>query len=102
MRRVCPIGNSRNQQVSAHIQPTPPRRQELRNLSKCVVNSKRANPLDSTCVQTRTAHEVIPIKIWKSAADGLNLGIARTRHELVVNFATQAAYLTCFKVRRSP
>jgi Glycosyltransferase like family len=44
----------------------------------------RANLLSSACLQPGTVHEVILIKNCRSAADGLNLGIARARHELVV------------------
>jgi Glycosyltransferase like family len=44
----------------------------------------RANLLASACLQPGTVHEVILIKNCRSAADGLNLGITRARHEFVV------------------
>jgi glycosyl transferase family 2 len=44
----------------------------------------RANLLASTCLESGSAHEVILVRNCHSAADGLNLGIARARHELVV------------------
>jgi hypothetical protein len=40
MRRVYPIDNSRDHKGRTVTQRTPPRRQELRNLSKFVVSSK--------------------------------------------------------------
>ena len=43
-----------------------------------------ANLLASACLQPGTVHEVILIKNCRSAADGLNRGIARARHEFVV------------------
>ncbi len=44
----------------------------------------RANLLASACLMPGSVHEVILIKNGPSAADGLNIGIARARHELVV------------------
>ena len=43
-----------------------------------------ANLLASACLKPGSVHEVILIKNCRSAADGLNLGIARARHEFVV------------------
>ncbi len=43
-----------------------------------------ANLLASACLKPGSPHEVILIKNGRSAADGLNIGIARARHELVV------------------
>ena len=43
-----------------------------------------ANLLASACLKPGSAHEVILIKNCQNAADGLNRGIARARHELVV------------------
>jgi hypothetical protein len=44
----------------------------------------RANLLASACLQPGSPHELILIRNCGSAADGLNLGIARARHEFVV------------------
>jgi Glycosyltransferase like family len=43
-----------------------------------------ANLLASPCLKPGSPHELILVKNSRSAADGLNLGIARARHELVV------------------
>jgi glycosyl transferase family 2 len=43
-----------------------------------------ANLLASTCLESGSAHEVILVKNCRCAADGLNLGIARARHDFVV------------------
>ncbi len=43
-----------------------------------------ANLLASACLKPGSPHEVILIKNGRCAADGLNIGIARARHELVV------------------
>jgi hypothetical protein len=43
-----------------------------------------ANLLASACLKPGSVHEVILIKNCRSAAEGLNLGLARARHELVV------------------
>jgi hypothetical protein len=43
-----------------------------------------ANLLASACLKRGSPHELILIKNCRNAADGLNLGIARARHELVV------------------
>jgi hypothetical protein len=52
----------------------------------CVSNEDilRANLLASACLQPGSPHEVLLIKNGCSAADGLNRGIARARHEFVV------------------
>jgi Glycosyltransferase like family len=44
----------------------------------------RANLLASACLGSGSPHEVILVKNCRSAADGLNFGIARARHQLVV------------------
>jgi hypothetical protein len=44
----------------------------------------RANLLASACLKPGSVHEVILIKNCQNAADGLNRGIARARHEFVV------------------
>jgi Glycosyltransferase like family len=43
-----------------------------------------ANLLASACLKPGSVHEVILIKNCRSAAEGLNAGLARARHELVV------------------
>ena len=43
-----------------------------------------ANLLASACLKPGSPHEVLLIKNGRSAADGLSIGIARARHELVV------------------
>ncbi len=43
-----------------------------------------ANLLDSPCLKPGSVHELILVKNCRSAAAGLNLGIARARHEFVV------------------
>ena len=44
----------------------------------------RANLLASPCLKPGSAHELILVKNCENAADGLNRGIARARHERVV------------------
>ena len=44
----------------------------------------RANLLASPCLKSGSIHEVILVKNCQNAADGLNLGLARARHEFVV------------------
>ncbi len=44
----------------------------------------KANLFCSPCLQPHSPHQVIAIQNAQSAADGLNLGLARAEHELVV------------------
>jgi hypothetical protein len=52
----------------------------------CVSNEEilAANLLASPCLKPGSGHEVILVKNCRSAADGLNFGLARARHEFVV------------------
>jgi hypothetical protein len=52
----------------------------------CVSNEEilRANLLASPCLKPGSVHEVILVKNCPNAADGLNRGIARARHERVI------------------
>ena len=56
--------------------------------------SLQSNLLASPCLSAGTVHEVIVVSNCPSAADGLNLGLARAKHEWVVGIH-QDVFLPC-------
>jgi hypothetical protein len=52
----------------------------------CLSNSEAlyANPLASPCLASATVHELIAVSDCPSAADGLNIGLKRAKHDWVV------------------
>jgi len=66
--------------------PTLPTDEIPWSIVACVSNGRvlQENLLVSPCLQPSSPHELILVKNCASAADGLNLGIERAKHEWVL------------------